>query len=89
MISKALARSMVVATLVSGFVGVSTAAVAAPARGSNTTAVVQQQVACSVIQAIAGPLLSAGLPTDTVVNIVFRRLGGVVPVGDIRACLGV
>ncbi len=51
--------------------------------------VVAQQVACSVVQAIAGPLLNAGLPIDTVVDTVFRRLGGLVPVGDIRACLGV
>jgi hypothetical protein len=90
MISKALSRSVVVATLAFSFVGVSTAAVAAPVGGSNTTAAAQQrQVACSVIQAIAGPLLSSGLPIDTVVNIVFSRLGGVVPVADIRTCLGV
>ncbi|MEV6598840.1 hypothetical protein AB0M36_18550 [Actinoplanes sp. NPDC051346] len=90
MISNALARSMVVATIGLSFVGVSTAATAAPIGGSNTTAVAQQQpVACSVVQAIAGPLLGAGLPVDQVVDTVFRRLGGLVPVADIRACLGV
>ena len=90
MISKALTRSVVVATFTFSFVGVATGAIAAPVGGSNTTAVAQQQqVACSVIQAIAGPLLSSGLPIDTVVDIVFSRLGGVVPVADIRTCLNV
>lgn len=88
MISTALTRSMVVASLTLGFVGVSTAATAAP--GSTISAVAQQQpLACSVVQAAAAPLLNAGLPIGTVVNTVFTTLGGVVPVADIRACLGV
>jgi hypothetical protein len=90
MISKALTRSMVVASLAFGFVGVSTAAMAAPGGGSTTSVVAQQQpLACSVVQAAAAPLLRAGLPISQVVNTVFTTLGGVVPVNDIRTCLGV
>jgi hypothetical protein len=90
MIKTALIRSMVVASLTLGFVGVSTAAMAAPGVGSTTSAVAQRQpLACSLVQAAAAPLLNAGLPIGTVVNTVFNTLGGVVPVADIRACLGV
>ena len=90
MISKALTRSVVVASLAFSFVGVSTAAMAAPGGGSITGAVTQQQpLACSVVRAAAAPLLRAGLPIDQVVNTVFDTLGRVVPVNDIRTCLGV